>query len=322
MKRITQENGNLVYTVLGPISSQDLGPTLVHEHILVDFIGAQEFTRDRYDPQAVHQTMLPYLKQIKELGIKALVECTPMYLGRDPLLLKRLSEDSGLHLLTNTGLYAAGEREGSPEPYLPPYAFQLSAQELAGGWLKEWYEGIEGTHVHPGFIKIGVNRGKLRPISEKVVRAAAITSRHTGLVIASHTVSGISALRILDLLEQEKVAPDRFIYVHAQGEENLKLHHACADRGAWIEYDGIGPETSGRHLKLILHMLERGYENQLLISQDAGWYRPGEPQGGKIRGFDFLKLHFVQDLLAGGIPAATVEHLLIHNPRRALELAS
>ena len=309
-----------IHTVLGPIASEELGPTLVHEHLLVDFIGAQAFSRERYDRQSVHRIMLPFLEQLKGQGITALAECTPMYLGRDPLLLKGLSEDSGLHLLTNTGLYAAGEREGSLEPYLPFYAFELSAEELAGGWLKEWYEGIEGTDVRPGFIKIGVNRGELRPISEKIVKAAAITSRHTGLLVACHTVKGTVALQILKLFEQGKVAPDRFVYVHAQGEDNLELHLDCAREGAWIGYDGVGPQTADDHLRLLLFMLERGYENQLLISQDAGWYRPGEPQGGEIRGFEYLRARFVPMLLAKGIPAATVDHLLIHNPRRAFEL--
>jgi len=309
-----------IYTVLGPIDSRNLGVTLMHEHIMVDFIGARGFSPDRYDRRVVHQRMLPFLEELKRQGVSAFAECTPMYLGRDAALLRGLSQESGLHILTNTGLYAAGEREGILEPFLPEYAFRLSAEELAGGWLKEWYEGIEGTGVRPGFIKIGVNRGELRTISRKIVEAAAITSRHTGLVVACHTVKGIGAQQILDIFEQGGVAADRFIYVHAQGEDDLKLHLECAKRGAWIEYDGIGPQTSEEHLKMILFMLERGFEDQLLLSQDAGWYRPGEPGGGKIRGFEYLKEHFVPKLTSAGLSSASVEHLLIHNPRRALEL--
>ncbi len=309
-----------IHTVLGPIASEELGPTLVHEHILVDFIGANDYSRDRYERSVVHSTMLPFLQQLKSQGITAMVECTPMYLGRDVRLLKGLARESGLHLVTNTGLYAAGEREGRPEPYLPAYAYQLSAEEIAGGWLKEWFEGIEGTKVRPGFVKIGVNRGSLRPISEKIVQAAAITSRHTRLVVACHTVTGVGALQILKQFEEAKVSPNRFIYVHAQGEENLELHLDCARQGAWIEYDGIGPATAAEHLKLILFMLEAGYEDQLLVSQDAGWYHPGVPGGGEIRGFDYLNAVFVPMLLERKVPRATVDHLLIHNPRRAFEL--
>ena len=311
-----------VQTVLGPITSTDLGRTLIHEHILVDFVGASRISRDRYSRREAHEIMLPYLVRLKEQGIQTLVECTPKYLGRDPLLLRDLSRDSGVHLLTNTGLYAAGERNGESEPFLPAYAFELSPEALAGGWLQEWYEGIEGTDVRPGFLKIGVTRGALRPVSERIVRAAAIVSRHTGLVVACHTVKGIGALRALELFEKEDVAPNRFIFVHAQGEENKELHLDCARRGAWIEYDGIGPKSAGKHLELILFMLENGYEEQLLISQDAGWYRPGEKGGGEIRGFEYLSSEFVPLMLERGIPRSTVDHLLIHNPRKALELGA
>ena len=309
-----------IQTVLGPIESSELGQTLIHEHILVDFVGARRISRDRYSRREAHETMLPYLVRLKAQGIATLVECTPKYLGRDPVLLRDLSRDSGLHLVTNTGLYAAGERNNELEPFLPGYAFELSPEALAGGWLQEWYEGIEGTGVRPGFLKIGVTRGVLRPVSEKIVRAAAIVSKQTGLVVACHTVKGIGALRILDLFEEEKVDPDRFIFVHAQGEESRDLHLECARRGAWMEYDGIGPDSARKHLELLLFMLEKGYEGQLLISQDAGWYRPGEPGGGKIRGFEYLKSDFLPMLTGEGIPQATIEHLLVHNPRRALEI--
>jgi phosphotriesterase-related protein len=309
-----------IVTVQGPIDPQELGLTLVHEHLLVDFAGARSISRDRYDRNAVHHKMLPFLLQIKAQGVSAFADCTPAYLGRDPLLLRGLAEESGLHLLTNTGLYAAGERKGSPEPYLPPYAYELSAEALAGGWLKEWYEGIEGTDIRPGFIKIGVNRGELRPISKKIVEAAILTSRHSGLAVACHTVKGVAALQILRLFEQAKVAPDRFVFVHAQGEDSLEMQLECARQGAWIEYDGVGPKTTDTHLKLVLFMLERGFEDQLLISQDAGWYRPGEPDGGEIRGFEYLCDHFVPRLLDEGVPAATIDHLLIQNPRRMFEL--
>jgi phosphotriesterase-related protein len=208
------------------------------------------------------------------------------------------------------------------EPYVPDYGFALSAEELAGGWLKEWFEGIEGTNVRPGFVKTGVNPGPLRPTSQKVFRAAAITSRHTGLAIACHTVKAVAALQCLDILEQEKVSPTRFIFVHAQGEENIELLAQCARRGAWIEFDGIDPNSAGKHLKSIRAMLDEGFESQILISQDAGWYRPGEPNGGEVRPFDFLFTDFVPSLVREGFPKATIDHLLEHNPRKAFAIAA
>lgn len=310
----------MIRTVLGPIEAAELGPTLAHEHILVDFIGADRISRDRYDRDEVFRTMLPYLEAVHRQSVRGFVECTPMYLGRDPLLLEHLARASGLHILVSTGLYAAGERDGRSEPYLPAYAFELSAEELAGTWLKEWFEGIEGTDIRPGFIKIGVNPGPLRPISRKVVRAAALTSKRTGLVIACHSVKCEAALESLDILEEVGVPSHRFIFVHAQGEERFDLHLRFAERGGWLEYDGIRPESLERHLRLVRETIDAGFEDRILVSQDAGWYRPGEPGGGSIRGFDFLLDRFIPLLLDTGIPEATAGHLLVHNPARAFSV--
>ncbi len=313
----------VIHTVLGPIPSLELGRALVHEHLLVDFAGASRVSRNRYDPDEAFRVLLPYLREVRELGFDSFFECTPMYLGRDPGLWRRLSEASEVHIVTNTGMYAAGSREGEPEPFLPAWAHELSPAELAGGWLKEWYEGIEGTGIRPGFIKIGVTPGgSLRPVAERIVRAAAITSRRTGLAIACHTVEGVSARRILDLLEEEQVAANRYIYVHAQGEADRSHHHAVARRGGWISVDGISAGSLERDLDLVMDLLEEGFEEQILVSQDAGWFRPGEPGGGRIRGFTDLPRLFVPALRARGVPEATVEHLLVHNPRRAFEVHS
>ena len=87
-----------IETVGGAIEPAQLGVTLMHEHVLVDFIGAAEVSPARYDADAVFTRALPFLRQAKAHGCATLVECTPAYLGRDPRLLRRLSEASGLHM--------------------------------------------------------------------------------------------------------------------------------------------------------------------------------------------------------------------------------
>ena len=107
-----------IRTVLGDIFPEKLGLTLVHEHVLVDFVGAETFSKERYNAKEVFDVMLPYLAEIRRLGVTGFVECTPAYMARDPQLLASLSEAVGIHILTNTGLYK--------EPYLPKHAFELS----------------------------------------------------------------------------------------------------------------------------------------------------------------------------------------------------
>src|SRR5688500_11035422 len=96
-----------VMTVNGSIPASQMKTTLIHEHILVDFIGADKTHKGRWNRAAVVRKVLPYLRELKKLGCNTLIECTPAYLGRDPELLKTLSDSSGLHILTNTGYYGA-----------------------------------------------------------------------------------------------------------------------------------------------------------------------------------------------------------------------
>jgi phosphotriesterase-related protein len=169
-------------TVGGPIPAESFGMALPHEHVMVDFAGADQTGKHRYDPEDVFRVMLPYLQEAREQSWTGFVDCTPAYIGRDPEVLGRLSEAAGLHILTNTGYYK--------EPYLPSHAFTDSVDALADRWVREYEEGIEGTPIRPGFIKIAVNSGPLVPIQQKIVRAAARAHRRTGLTVASHTEAG------------------------------------------------------------------------------------------------------------------------------------
>jgi phosphotriesterase-related protein len=253
--------------------------------------------------------MLPFLMEIKRLGVRTFVDCTPDYLGRDSQILARLSKATGLHILTNTGWYK--------EPYLPKEAWTLSADKLAARWIGEIEEGIGNTGIKAGFIKIAVNPGPLIPIQRKIVTAAAKTSRITGAVIASHTVSGVAALEQLEILEREGVDPASFVFVHADGESDGKFHFETARRGAWVEFDGIGPGTAESRVDMVLGMLDRGFEDKLLISQDAGWYNVGEPGGGKIRGFAYLVKSFIPALKAAGLKRPLIDRLTVTNPATA-----
>lgn len=297
----------------GPVPPGELGQTLIHEHVLVDFIGAGRASPSRYNVDEVVRVALPHLQRLRELGCRTLVECTPAYLGRDPLLLRRLSEASGLRLLTNTGYYGA-----SGGKFLPPHAHTESADELAARWTREAREGIEGTGIRPGFIKIGVDGAPLPAVNRKLVRAAAITHAATGLTIHQHSGSGAAALEALDLLREQGVAAAAFVWVHAQSEPDREVHAAAARRGAWVEFDGVGPGQVEKHAELILAMRRAGLLDQVLVSHDAGWYHVGEPGGGSFRGFGTLFEELLPALRRAGVSEGEIRRLLVENPRRAL----
>ena len=167
-------------------------------------------------------------------------------------------------------------------------------------------------------MKIGVDGSPLSAVDAKLVAAAALTHRRTGLAIASHTGTGAAALAQLDLLEAAGVPASAFIWVHAQSERDDTFHARAARRGAWVEFDGLSDAGLARHLDLVRRLKDDGLLGHVLLSHDAGWYRVGEPGGGRFRPFDTLFTAFIPGLKAAGFTDAEVRLLLVENPRRAL----
>lgn len=302
-------------TVTGVIDAQQLGLTLLHEHVLVDFSGADKISRARYDAAEVFQTALPHLKRVRALGCRAFVDCTPNYLGRAAALLQRLARASGLRIITNTGYYGARNHL-----FLPAHVAAETPEQLAARWVKEFKHGIDGTTIKPGFIKIGVDAGPLSALNTKIVSAAALTHLQTGLTIGGHTGDGAAAMAQLDLLERHGVSPQAFIWIHAQSERNTHLHIEAARRGCWVEFDGINTGSVERHVALVQAMRAAGLLHRVLLSQDAGWYHVGEAGGGNYRGYDLLLTAFVPALKTAGFSETEIKQLLVGNPQQVLTI--
>lgn len=304
-----------VMSVTGPINAGDLGTSLIHEHILVDFIGAAKYDPQRWNDDDVTKKVLPYLNEVKKTGCKTIVDCTPNYLGRDVQLLQRLSRESGLSIITNTGYYG-----GSDEKFLPPQVFTESPDELAARWTTEWENGIDGTGIKPGFMKISVNPGSLSVASRKLVEAAAKTHLRTGLTIASHTGPGIAAFEEIDILKSQGVSPDAFIWVHAQSEKNFDEYVRAVRIGTWVSLDGVGDSNIQQYAENLLRLKKENSLHRILISHDAGWYEPGKPDGGNFRGYTTIFDKLIPSLKEKGFNKKDIDQLLVVNPREAFSI--
>lgn len=281
------------------------GSVLVHEHILVDFIGAGAISAGRYNPEEVIRVARPKLEELRVLGCVRMLECTPNFLGRDPRLLHRLEDATDLELWTNTGLYAAADHK-----FLPPYASTETADQLAKRWIIEARRGVDG--VKPRFVKIGVNKAPLHALDRKIVEAAAITSKDTGLTVAAHTGDGKAALEELEIFDRAGVPASRFVWVHAQNEKDQSVHEQVARAGAWVEFDGISPDSLDWHVECVSNLAAKDLIGRVLVSQDAGWYHVGEPGGGEFRPYTFIYTGF-----AAGLSVDWRKALLVDNPRAA-----
>ena len=299
-----------IMTVTGPVPPEEFGTALPHEHVLSRF-GRPPARRPDYDLRDVFETVVPILNDVQSAGCDAIMGCTAAYFGRDPLIMHRLAELTGLHLLTNTGYYGAVD-----DRYVPDHAYDETAAQLAERWLAEWTEGVDGTGVRPGFIKTAVDNGPLSDIDRKLVRAAAKTHKNSGLPIAVHTSDNVPAAREqLSVLKEEGVDPSAWIWVHAQNVDDLDALAEAAEQGAWIEFDGLAPgDEIEHHLALVQAMQERDLLGQVLLSHDGSSYPPGNAEP---RPFDTLFRTFLPRLRAAGIDEETIRRLTVENPREA-----
>lgn len=305
----------IVMTVKGPIDAASMGQTLVHEHILVDFIGAKDISPSRWDRKVVFQKVFPYLEEARRAGCQTLVDCTPNYLGRDPALLKGLSEKSGLNIITNTGYYG-----GSDHKFLPAHAFSETAQQLSRRWISEWENGIDGTSIKPGFIKISVNTTHLSDISLKLIQAAALTHLKTGLTIASHTGPSTPAFEQIESLKINRVDPSAFIWVHAQNESDNDQYVKAARQGAWVSLDGLRADNIEEYISKLLHLKQAKMLHRVLVSHDAGWYDPGKTDGGEFREYTVLFRKLIPALEQEGFVESEVIQLIQTNPINAFRI--
>ena len=304
-----------IMTVTGPISAEELGTTLIHEHILVDFIGAAQYDPQRWNDDEVVKKVLPFLQEVKDAGCKTLIDCTPNFLGRDVLLLQRLSKESKLTIITNTGYYG-----GSDEKFLPPQVFTESSAELASRWIAEWEKGIDGTGIKPGFMKISVNPGTLTKVSQKLVEAAAKTHLQTGLTIASHTGPAIAAFEEIEILRKQGVSPEAFVWVHAQSEKNTTEHVRAVRTGMWVSLDGVSDSNIQQYTDALVDLKKEKSLHRILLSHDAGWYEPGKPDGGNFRGYSTLFKELLPALREKGFNQKEINQLLIENPKEAFAI--
>jgi phosphotriesterase-related protein len=307
-----RHESEIIMTVNGPLNPEELGTSLPHEHFLVDFIGADSTGYNRWNRDTVISKVLPYLLEAKHAGVNTIMECTPAFLGRDPVLLQRLSQLSGVNIITNTGYYGAINNKA-----LPASAFSTSADQMVEIWVNEWQKGIDSTNIRPGFIKIAVaGDSVLSSVHEKIVRAAARAHLKTGLTINAHTGPDSPAIAELLVMKEEGVDPSAFIWTHAQaGSQAARVR--LAKEGAWISLDNVMVDNIDNYLTMLLNLKQNNLLHKVLISHDAGWYDVINPDSVTYRGYISIFTHLKPALLNAGFTEQEWQMLTVGNPKEA-----
>jgi phosphotriesterase-related protein len=308
-------NAGRIMTVRGPVDPGELGFTLAHEHVFLQMwdIAARFDYPIMLDDDEV---MLEELVGGRNAGVTTLVELTLPDIGRSPARLRTMSERSGLHIVMGSGWYR--------EPYYRDRERieRSSVGDLADGLLREISDGADGTGIRPGVIgEIGVHRNWVTPIEERVHRAAARAQVASGLSLITHSPMSRVGLDQLTILEAEGVDPGRVAIGHSDSYPHLDYHREILRRGAWVLFDNLvsgTPRYEDRRAALIRDLVERGYQDRLMLSQDVCT----DPQlcfnGGP--GYAGVPTVFLPRLRDLGVPEASITAMTVANPARFLAI--
>ncbi len=349
---VAQQSSGKVRTVLGPVDPQAIGATLMHEHApLVDWSELYEvpigpYAEKRDEMLTATTKLLAAFRDVaakkKYPGQVALVECTPIRVGRYPELMVELAKQAQVHLIACTGFWCEAM---APQH---PWALELGRQKdgvqrLADLFIREITEGMEDPHgkwgerfttVKAGIIKCATSTW-LRPSERRNHEAAAIASRETGCPITTHTTDG-GGLEQAELFLKHKVRPEKIIIGH-QGnkddrteDEEIEYHRRIAQSGCYVQFDRVGSGTKYGHEKLarqIRALVEAGFGKQVLLAHDHVPYFFGDyaAEKKKASSWKFEESDFTialtslpEALKAVGVSDQQIEMMLIHNPRRVL----
>lgn len=334
-----------IHTVLGPIQPDELGPTTMHEHLLVDggywYSPADPPEVDPETPISLDNAgvlrwsyfgfrdnlrlddadeLARELRLARDAGASCVVDLTIVGLGRRVAELPALARAAGLHVVVGCGFYV--------HPTHPAWIDDATVDELTQQLVDELRVGIDGTAVRAGLIgEIGTS-DPIVPNELKILRAAGAAAVATGAAVNVHQNVGRHGLEIVDVLVREGMAPGRIVISHMDDDLDPAYQRALAQSGAVLEFDTFGHEfypdrarrypTDFERLDAIALLLEEGFADQIVLGCDV-WTKGALRSYGGM-GYEHLFKRVVPMLRTrAGAGDREVEQMLVGTPRRLLD---
>lgn len=315
-----------IATVTGTTAPEQLGRTLMHEHLMIGYGGWEaDSLRPGSSREEMFSRCVDRIEEIKGLGISSLLDPCPNDLGRDVEFMAKVAQKTNFQIICATGLYK--EAEGGTAYWKFRSGFGPPVEAMAELFVHELQEGIGKTGIRAGIIKVATGHGGLSDYERWVFEAAALASVETGAPITTHTDNGRFGDEQQAFLTERGVPAHRIVIGHSCGSVDHDYHLGIARRGSYLGFDRFGlemlqPDTE--RVKALLRLLQAGFGNQLVVSHDSVWCWRGAPIPDPER---FAKMqetwnptHFltriVPQLREGGASEVQIEALLVGNPRR------
>ncbi|MDR9363787.1 MAG: hypothetical protein RI575_00490 [Balneolaceae bacterium] len=306
-----KHNDDTFHTVNGPLAVENMGFALSHEHIMSNF-GKDISETSEYDEAALVNQVVPYLRRIKLLGVDTIFDCTTAHFGRRVDLLQTIADSTGLQIITNTGYYGAVD-----DKYVPQTAYNSTPREISERWVDEFENGIDGTNVKPGFIKLAFDDGTPSDIDKKLFEAGIMAHLETGLTLAVHTADNPEAVDTqLSLLQQFDVSPEAWIWTHAHTSNDLNLLIETAQKGAWISLDRVNSSNIQSTVDWLQRFKSEKLLHKILLSHDGN----GFPGGGELRPFEAAMNELIPALQENDFTDEEIDQLFVENPKNAFSI--
>lgn len=338
-----------VRTVLGLVAPDKLGATLMHEHVpIVDWSELYEVQPGPVDP--VRAEMLSksveHLKAFQDSlgelpGPGAIVECTPIRVGRYPELLREIAKQTPVHIIACTGFW--GEGLAAQHPWATKLAMgKDGVRKIADLYVRELTHGMEDPHgalgakftdVKAGIIKCATS-AYLRPVEKRCHLAAARASIETGAPITTHTTNG-GGLEQAQLFLREKVPAQKIIIGHQGNRDDREhddaheYHRQIVETGCYIQFDRVGGTAyePAKVAQQIKRLIDSGHIHQVLVSHDAAVYVYTDftAQQKNAAGWDYkapdytvVTAQLIPELVNLDVSAVDVRKIMVENPARVL----
>ena len=310
-----------VNSVLGPIDTGELGFTLTHEHVVTSSAGIKQTYPELYgDYERFVEQAATTLTEAREGGVRTIIDLTTLDLGRDIRMLADLSRRTGVQIIAATGIWRD----------IPRALWSRSPDEIAPLFVREIEEGIEGTGIKAGIIKVANDAEGVTREGEIILRAAARAAKQTGVRISTHSYAPhrVGEQQVA-VFEDEGFDLNRVYIGHSNDSTDLEYLHGLLRKGVWLGLDRhqtsapVGPDWEGR-AETLAALIKAGAGDRLMVSHDwsvLGVSRTSDPLASRRYnpdGWLFAKRKLFPRLRELGISQEQIDLLNNDNPRRFL----
>jgi phosphotriesterase-related protein len=314
-----------VETVRGPVELENIGTTLMHEHVFVLSEEIRENYGGRYWDEDVRVAdAIEKLRALKAAGVDTIVDPTVIGLGRYIPRIERINADVDINIIAATGIYTYNDL---------PHFFHFQGPGTPFGGDEPMVElfkadiehGIAGTGVKAAFLKCAIDHHGMTPGVERAMRAVARTHVETGAPITVHTnVRNRSGLLAQELMREAGVDLTKVVIGHSGDSTDLAYLTALADAGSYLGMDRFGIEALlpfERRVDTVVQLCKRGYAGKLVLAHDASCFIDWFPDTVKETfSPNWHYTHIHDDVLPAlrerGVSERDIATMLVDNPKR------